>query len=115
MTEVQPEVSPLLTVRALTKRFAPRRALFGAEAPAVLAVEDVGLELYAGETLGLVGESGSGKTTLGRCILRLLEPTRALSPSPDATSSHSPPSRSARFGARCSWSSRIRSRRSTRG
>ncbi|MDT8400003.1 MAG: ATP-binding cassette domain-containing protein, partial [Pseudomonadales bacterium] len=28
------------------------------------------------EILGLVGESGSGKSTLGRCILRLLKPTR---------------------------------------
>ena len=37
-------------------------------------LRDVGLELRAGETLGLVGESGSGKTTLARCILGLLTP-----------------------------------------
>lgn len=39
------------------------------------AVDDVSLQIYPGEVLGVVGESGCGKTTLGRCILRLVEPT----------------------------------------
>ena len=37
----------------------------------VHANEDISLNIYEGETLGLVGESGSGKSTLGRTIIQL--------------------------------------------
>jgi oligopeptide/dipeptide ABC transporter ATP-binding protein len=40
------------------------------------AVDGVSFEIFRGETLGLVGESGCGKSTTGRCLLRLIEPTR---------------------------------------
>jgi ABC-type glutathione transport system ATPase component len=67
---------PLLEVRNLTKVFPHGESPFGGKARGeVRAVDDVSLEIHAGETLGLVGESGSGKSTLGRLILRLIEPT----------------------------------------
>jgi peptide/nickel transport system ATP-binding protein len=40
--------------------------------PAFRAVEDVNLEIFPGEVVGLVGESGSGKTTIGRASVGLI-------------------------------------------
>jgi len=41
----------------------------------IRAVDDITLDLYPGEILGLVGESGCGKSTLSRTILQLVRPT----------------------------------------
>jgi oligopeptide/dipeptide ABC transporter ATP-binding protein len=37
----------------------------------VRAVDDVSMDIYSGEILGLVGESGCGKSTLGKALMRL--------------------------------------------
>ncbi|HEY6765071.1 MAG TPA: ATP-binding cassette domain-containing protein [Candidatus Sulfotelmatobacter sp.] len=70
---------PLIEIRHLTKTFSQGDSFFGGaqrkKPSEVRAVDDVSLDIFAGETLGLVGESGSGKSTLGRLILRLIEPT----------------------------------------
>jgi oligopeptide/dipeptide ABC transporter ATP-binding protein len=67
--------TPLVEARALRKYFPVGRNLLGRPRAVVHAVEEVSLEIAAGETVGLVGESGCGKSTLGRLLLRLLEPT----------------------------------------
>jgi glutathione transport system ATP-binding protein len=66
--------SPLLRLDRLTTRFDNREGYFGRIRTRVHAVEQVSLDLYEGETLGLVGESGCGKSTIGRSILRLVKP-----------------------------------------
>lgn len=38
------------------------------------ALDNINLDIYKGEILGLVGESGCGKSTLGKSVLRLIEP-----------------------------------------
>jgi peptide/nickel transport system ATP-binding protein len=66
----------LLSVRNLKKYFPIKGSgLLGRGARAVHANENITLDIYEGETLGLVGESGSGKSTLGRTLLQLYEQT----------------------------------------
>ena len=66
---------PILKVEHLQTWYPLKKGIFGRVYNHVKAVDDVSLEVFEGETLGLVGESGCGKTTLGRSILRLQEPT----------------------------------------
>ena len=65
------DAEELLRVRGLFKHFPLKDS-----DEVVRAVDGVTFEIFRGETLGLVGESGCGKSTVGRCLLRLIEPTR---------------------------------------
>jgi oligopeptide/dipeptide ABC transporter ATP-binding protein len=65
--------STVLRARGLVKQFPVGGAL--GRKSAVRAVDQVDVELRAGEIYGLVGESGCGKSTLGKLLMRLLEPT----------------------------------------
>lgn len=64
----------MVEVHNLSMEFIRRDRRFGQQKQRVRAIDDVNLEIFPGETMGVVGESGCGKTTLGRCLLRLLEP-----------------------------------------
>lgn len=67
---------PLIRIENLTKRYPVRKNRLFEKQTYVYALDNVSLDIYEGETLGLVGESGCGKTTLGRTMIRLIEPTR---------------------------------------
>lgn len=64
----------LLKALELRKSFPAAAGVFSAPGHRVVAVDQVSLELVAGETFAIVGESGCGKTTLARLLLRLMEP-----------------------------------------
>ncbi|HHX02863.1 MAG TPA: ATP-binding cassette domain-containing protein [Tissierellia bacterium] len=66
----------LFRIRDLKKYFPlKKRNPFQRETYNVRANENINLDIYEGETLGIVGESGCGKSTLGRTILQLYKPT----------------------------------------
>ena len=69
------EDKTLLSLNKLNKWFDVKSKKLGGEKKYVKAVNDVNLDVYEGETLGIVGESGCGKTTLGRLMVRLNTPT----------------------------------------
>jgi len=60
-------VKPVLSFQDVSIEY-PKRG----RVPAFLAADDITLDVYPGEIVGLVGESGSGKTTLGRAAVGLL-------------------------------------------
>jgi oligopeptide transport system ATP-binding protein len=61
----------LIQIEDLKVFYDTSSSLFNNKKLYVKAVNDVSLNIYEKETLGLVGESGCGKSTLGRAILGL--------------------------------------------
>ena len=54
---------PKLTLTGISKSF-----------PGVKALNEVGLELYAGEVTALIGENGAGKSTLVKSLTGIYQP-----------------------------------------
>ncbi len=67
--------SVLMKVEHLTKEFAIKSNTFGAKPLILHALNDVSLDIYEGETLGVIGESGCGKSTFGRTLIQLYKAT----------------------------------------
>ncbi len=65
----------LIEVRKLNMHYPVTDGLMGNVKGYVYALNNIDLDIYQNEILGLVGESGSGKSTLGNCILKLIQPT----------------------------------------
>lgn len=66
----------ILSITNLKKYFpVEKNSIFQKKRLYVRANEDISLDIYEGETLGVVGESGCGKSTLGRVLLQLYPQT----------------------------------------
>ena len=62
---------PLLSVEHLSLEFRTRSGV-------VRALEDINLEVFKGETVGVVGESGSGKSVTAYTVMGLLDAAAAI-------------------------------------
>ena len=66
----------LLSITNLKKYFpVAKTSIFQRNRLYVRANENITIDIYEGETLGIVGESGCGKSTLGRVLLQLYPQT----------------------------------------
>ena len=71
-----PNTKKLLSITNLKKYFpVAKSSIFQKQQLYVRANEDITIDIYEGETLGVVGESGCGKSTLGRVLLQLYPQT----------------------------------------
>jgi len=64
------EKEKLITLDHISKHF------YVGNKQTLVAVNDVTMDIYKGETLGVVGESGCGKSTLGRVVMGIYHPTK---------------------------------------
>lgn len=75
MANTQKDNKVLLRIENLKQYFPLKKSSMFGEQLYVRANDDISLDIYEGETLGLVGESGCGKSTLGRTLLQVYNQT----------------------------------------
>lgn len=65
----------LMKIEHLTKEFEIKSKKLGGKSQILHALNDVSVDVYEGETLGVIGESGCGKSTFGRTLIQLHKAT----------------------------------------
>ena len=83
---------PLLAARGLNKRFG-----------AVVAADDVSVEIAAGETVGIIGANGAGKTTFVNMVTGYLKPDEGVILFRGVDITRMPPREVTRLGIRRSF------------
>ena len=66
------EKKVLMKIEHLTKEFEIKSKKLGGKPQILHALNDVSVDIYEGETLGVIGESGCGKSTLAKAVMRLV-------------------------------------------
>ena len=85
---------PLLSVENLSLEFRTRSGV-------VRALENINLEVFRGETVGVVGESGSGKSVTAYTIMGLLDEAAAITGGRIVFGGWTSPRRARRFCKTC--------------
>ena len=66
---------PIVDIKGLTVDYMMYGGFFSRKKQTLRVLNNIDLQIFAGETRGIVGESGCGKTTLANSITRLVRPT----------------------------------------
>jgi len=68
-------MNTLIQTQQLSLSYPQLRPLLRRPVHSIQAVNNIGLTIIKGESLGLVGESGCGKSSLGKTLIRFYQPT----------------------------------------
>ncbi len=67
--------NPLVDIKGLTVDYISHGGFFSRKKQIIRVLNNIDLQVFTGETLGVVGESGCGKSTLANSITRLIMPS----------------------------------------